>query len=136
MFGIYAATACRTVPAGDSGELITVCHTLGVAHPPGYPLFTLLGFLFDRLLPFGEPAFRVNLLSAVAGAASIFLLLSIARRLGCSWGGAALAGALHAFSPVVWLYSTVAEVFSGSTMHGSERPRVNCTDGRSCRCTV
>src|SRR5688572_33448599 len=60
----YVATLYRTVPGGDSGELTLVAATLGVAHPPGYPLFTLLGKLFS-LIPLGTVAWRINLLSAV-----------------------------------------------------------------------
>ena len=41
----YLATLQRTVPGGDSGELIAAAVTGGVAHPPGYPLFLLLGRL-------------------------------------------------------------------------------------------
>ena len=46
----------------DSGELALVCKTLGIAHPTGYPLYTLLGRLFT-LFPFKNVIFRVNLLS-------------------------------------------------------------------------
>lgn len=59
---------------GDSGELVAeACH-LGVAHPPGYPLFVLLGHLAIKL-PLPEawlnsqtPAYRVNLMNATFGA--------------------------------------------------------------------
>src|SRR5207253_6333860 len=55
---VYAATAYPYVAGGDSGELTVVSATLGVAHPPGYPLFTLLGHLFSYL-PIGTVAYRV-----------------------------------------------------------------------------
>ena len=57
----------------DSPEIITVSACLGIAHPPGYPLFTLLGHLFS-LLPLGPLCLRVNLLSAVTGALACTLL--------------------------------------------------------------
>src|SRR5262245_48960660 len=81
----YALTLYRTVPGGDSGELILAAQTLGVAHPPGYPLFTMLGKLFS-LLPFSTIAWRINLLSAVcdAGAAAL-LLLATARWTRTVW---------------------------------------------------
>ena len=52
---IFVRTACRTVFVGDSGELAAAVHTLGVAHPPGYPLYVLLGKLFSVLVPIGRP---------------------------------------------------------------------------------
>ena len=45
VFLLYLATTCPTVYFGDSGELIAAADSLGVAHPPGYPLYTLLGRL-------------------------------------------------------------------------------------------
>ena len=53
----------------DSGELVTAAFTLGVPHPPGYPLWTLLGFLWSHLVvPFGNPAWRIGTFSVVTGA--------------------------------------------------------------------
>ncbi len=57
----------------DSPEIITVSACLGIAHPPGYPLFILLGRLFS-LLPLGPLCLRVNLLSAFTGALACYLL--------------------------------------------------------------
>ncbi|MGD9101843.1 MAG: DUF2723 domain-containing protein, partial [Anaerolineae bacterium] len=44
----------------DGGDLVTAAHTLGVPHPPGYPTYTLLAWLFTRL-SLGNVAWRVNL---------------------------------------------------------------------------
>lgn len=60
----------------DSPEIATVAATLGIAHPPGYPLYTLLGRLLS-LLPLGQPCLRVNLLSALCGALACLLLFHI-----------------------------------------------------------
>ena len=62
-FGVYVKTLAPTVSFFDSGELISAAHTLGVAHPPGYPLYVLLGWFFSRL-PVGNVAYRLNLMSA------------------------------------------------------------------------
>ena len=48
-FGVYLLTLAPTVTFIDSGELATVAATLGIAHPTGYPLFALLGWLFAHL---------------------------------------------------------------------------------------
>lgn len=73
----YCATAARYVRWGDSPEFVTVAHTLGIAHPPGYPLYTLLSALAVRI-PLGEPFFRLSLLSALFGAAAAATLAALA----------------------------------------------------------
>src|SRR5579864_3910631 len=65
-FGLYVHTLGPTlVPYRDAGEIATAVPQLGVLHPPGYPLYTLTGHLFSRV-PFANPAYRLNLLSAAA----------------------------------------------------------------------
>lgn len=78
IFVIYTITLAPSVQQIDSGELAAVQCTLGIAHPTGYPLFTLLGFLF-QLLPLPVSAIlKVNLLSAIWSATGIyFFMLSI-----------------------------------------------------------
>ncbi|HET9493263.1 MAG TPA: DUF2723 domain-containing protein [Chloroflexia bacterium] len=76
-FVVYLTTVSPTVNFIDSGELITVLYEPGVAHPPGYPLYTLLGYVASRL-PIGEIAWRVNAMSAFWGALAVgafFLLI-------------------------------------------------------------
>ena len=64
VFVIYLFTLAPSVIQIDSGELATVQATLGIAHPTGYPLFTIIGYLFLKLpLPF-TIIYRVNLLAA------------------------------------------------------------------------
>jgi len=101
---IYVRTLCPSVPGGDSGEMVQVAIELGVAHPPGYPTWTLLAHVFSRL-PWGEPAWRINLMSAVADAAASGLLSgAVGLWAGCAWTGL-LAGGAFAFAPLVWLYA-------------------------------
>jgi hypothetical protein len=72
-FGVYLRTLAPTVDFIDSGELATVAATLGIAHPTGYPLFTLIGHVFAHL-PLGMPAIqRLNLMSAVFCATALFV---------------------------------------------------------------
>ena len=61
------------IPAGDSSELIAAARTLGTAHPPGYPLWTLLAAAWGALVPLGSYAFRLNLFSAVTAALTCIL---------------------------------------------------------------
>jgi hypothetical protein len=109
--GVYVTTLYPSVPGGDSGELIVAAHRLGVAHPPGYPLFTLLGKLFT-LIPAGSVAWRVNLMTAVLGAVAAAVLVRAAWKLTRSFGAGLFAGGLFAFSPLIWRYAVQAEVFS------------------------
>ena len=66
---VYVSTLYPSAPGGDSGELIVAAHKLGVAHPPGYPLYTLAGKL-ATLVPVGirsycEPELRFMKRAAV-----------------------------------------------------------------------
>uniref|UniRef100_A0A8D0BSJ1 Transmembrane protein 260 n=1 Tax=Salvator merianae TaxID=96440 RepID=A0A8D0BSJ1_SALMN len=93
-------------------ELITAAYELGVAHPPGYPLFTLLAKLAIELLPFGSVAYRVNLLCSVFGAlAAAFLFYTVVRLSGTHAAGIFAVG-MFSFSRLTWQWSITAEVFS------------------------
>lgn len=79
---VYIRTMYPTVSGGDAGELMTVACNLGVAHPPGYPLWTWLahGLATWRGLVPGvatTPAWRVSLLSAFGNAGAATLGLSL-----------------------------------------------------------
>ncbi|MBA4388845.1 MAG: hypothetical protein C0404_12755 [Verrucomicrobia bacterium] len=107
---VYVLTLCPSVPSGDGAEFVTAACTLSVAHPSGYPLHTLLGKLFT-FIPFGSIAWRVNLLSAVADAgAAVLVFLGVVRLTRNVWPGLFSAG-LFAFSPLIWRYAVIAEVF-------------------------
>lgn len=117
---------------GDSGEIVAEGCNFGVAHPPGYPLQTMLNFIVSRpsLSFLGSPAYRANLLCALFGGLGAFWLsraaihasdVIIAQRFepyGCGLRRVLLfcLGALCAISwslsPVVWRYSSGAEVFA------------------------
>ncbi len=73
-FVVYLMTLAPSVDFIDAGELATVAHTWGIAHPTGYPLFTLLAGLW-ALLPIGSGIFRLNVFSAFlsAGGAAVAL---------------------------------------------------------------
>jgi hypothetical protein len=110
----------------DSLEFQLVTYQLGIAHPTGYPLYTILGKLFT-FLPVGNVAYRVNLMSAVFGAATVALLYLLILQLSGPQNGvritihtpiwlAHLGGIIGASllitSPVFWQQATVAEVYT------------------------
>lgn len=113
-FGVYLSTAARTVTGEDAGELATAAATLGVAHPPGYPLYCLLGKLFS-LLPVGEVAFRLALMSAFFGALTATALAALLLQLARSWPAALAVAFGFSFLRDVWAYSVVVEVYTLNT---------------------
>ena len=129
-FVVYATTLSPAVGIIDSGELAAVACTLGVAHPTGYPLFTLLGWVFSVLPIAAEKIVRLNLMSAIMTALSIsvfFLLVSsFVRMLGTrlAESGGEKGGDLRlpffasvgasfvlAFSETVWTQALAVEVY-------------------------
>ncbi len=76
-FVVYLQTLAPSADFIDAGELATVCTTLGIAHPTGYPLFTLVGWLFAHLPIPGSIIFRLNIMAAfftAMGAGGVVLL--------------------------------------------------------------
>lgn len=108
-FGLYLRTLCRTVFWYDSAELVTAAVTLGITHPPGYPLYTWLGHAFTWL-PL-EPAVAVNAMSATFAAAAVALVFLVGRQLGLDRGPAAVGAATLGTGHVFWLNAVVAEVY-------------------------
>lgn len=110
-FALYLRTLSPTIGQADSFEFQVVAHTLGVAHPTGYPLYILLGKLFT-FLPIGDIAYRVNLTSPVcASLAALFLYLFVCRLTRSRW--AALCAALaFAFARTLWSQAVIAEVYT------------------------
>jgi Protein of unknown function (DUF2723) len=89
---------------------------LGTAHPPGYPLYTMLNAAFVRIVPWGSVAFRANLLSAVFAILACLVAMAIFTRLGVrpvvAAGGAIALGLI----PQLWHFALIAEVYTLSTL--------------------
>lgn len=111
-FFVYLLTLYPTVGSEDSGELIVSAATLDIAHPSGYPLHTLLGKLFTILIPFGNIGWRVNLMSAFCGAATITLLYLTLKKLTKHDLLSLGAAFFYAFTDVFWSQSIRAEVYT------------------------
>ncbi|HEU4723457.1 MAG TPA: DUF2723 domain-containing protein [Gemmatimonadaceae bacterium] len=116
VLGLYVVTLAPTTAMWDASEYITAAYTLGIPHPPGNPLFVLLGRVAS-LLPFGGVAYRVNLLAAVCSALSAGIWFLVAERVLAQWlalrwvrvVGAGLAAVLSATAFTVWNQSVVNE---------------------------
>src|SRR5215831_11111912 len=108
---LYLLTAARDIVLGDTPELVTAAITLGIPHPPGYPLFTMLGHLFS-LLPAGPLPFRVDLLAVACGTVTVALVYFTALRISGRRAASAISAMTLAVTPLFWSWSLVAEVFS------------------------
>ena len=108
---LYAATLPRTVVLEDDGLFLMAGVHLGVAHPPGYPLYTLIVHLFTRL-PFGDAAFLGHLSSAVLGALACGAVYCCARLLRASPAPALTAAWLFGVSEQFWSQAIIAEVYT------------------------
>jgi hypothetical protein len=124
-FVVYRMTLAPGLDFIDSGELSAAACTLGIAHPTGYPLFTMLGWVFSKL-PFGaEPIVRLNTMSAVLCACAVYVVLHIVHRVLSSMasGGrtlsdrtklaaSAASALLLAFSLTFWATAVAIEVYA------------------------
>ncbi|NUR34947.1 MAG: DUF2723 domain-containing protein, partial [Gemmatimonadaceae bacterium] len=117
VLGLYALTLAPTTAMWDASEYITAAYTLGIPHPPGNPLFVLLGRVATLLVPIGSIAVRVNLLAAASSAMAAAIWFLVAERVLAQWfelrwpriTGAALAALLSATAFTVWNQSVVNE---------------------------
>lgn len=135
-FGFYLYTLAPVVTFVDSGELAAVIGTRGVAHPPGFPLYLLLGS-FAAVIPVGTLIWRLNAFSALCAAVSIALTYMIFSRVSESpapaiskkqtkgklkakhismidmpWVGASAAAFAWMTNRALWNTATVTEVYS------------------------
>ena len=93
----------------DTGEFQTVGPVLGTAHPTGFPTYVLLGWLASVVLqPFGDDAFRMNLLSAVCLGVAAAVTVDLVRALTRSLAIGVAAGLALALTPIAWSIGTAA----------------------------
>jgi hypothetical protein len=114
----YGVGVRRTLAPGDSAEFVLASATLGIPHPTGYPLYTLLGKLFASL-PFGTIPARVNFMSAFFAALALALFFQLVRgelaRRGAAasaWPAAFLAMVVLGTFPPFWRQALVAEAYT------------------------
>ncbi len=111
VLGCYLHLLPPTVTFSDSGDFITCAYTLGIAHPTGYPTWTMLGHILTWI-PLSNIGMRVTLLSCIAGALAVmlvyFCLLKLTRKLVISIVGAGV----FAFSYTHFRVSQIADVYS------------------------
>jgi len=119
---LYIATLAPTVLEADGGEFQFVPWLPGIAHPTGYPFYTLLGWLWSHLFPVGEVAWRINLLSAIFAALAVGLTYLVARQLldilylttprPARILVSVIAAGTFAITPTFWSQAVIAEVYA------------------------
>ena len=136
-FAVYFFTLGPSVGLEDSGELATAADHLGVPHPPGYPFWSMCGWVFCRLFSWvtymghPTPAWAMSLFSAVTGAFAAGCTAMLVCRSSMdmmagngeqetgnganslfAFSGGVAAALVFAFSPVMWSQSTIVEIYS------------------------
>lgn len=132
-FGGYFYTLLPSVGLEDSGEFLTAARHLGVPHPPGYPIWTIFSWIWQWIIPVGNIAWRVNLMSAFFAALAVGLAALLISKSGHVMAGK--VGFLHqldnehladliilassvsaalmlAFAPVMWSQAVITEVYA------------------------
>lgn len=129
-FATYYMTVQPSVPFWDCGEFTAATVQQQVPHPPGAPLFLMIGKIFHLLLP-GDPGWRVNMVSVVASAFTILLLYLITvmvirnfrktpiETMGdqlAVYGSALVAALAYNFSDTFWFNGVESEVYASSSL--------------------
>jgi hypothetical protein len=117
VFVLYVLTLAPSTAMWDTSEYITAAYTLGLPHPPGNPLFVLIGRVFAILPIAPTVALRINLLAAICSAVSAGMWFLITERVLVSWFaarwqrviGGSLAALIGASAFTVWNQSVVNE---------------------------
>ena len=109
---LYTTTLLPGLGGGDTAEFQRVGPTLEVAHSTGYPLYSILTWLWSKLIPIGSVAWRINLFSAVVAALSLTIFNRIAQMLGIAQRWALACTLILGLSPTFWQQATQAEIYA------------------------
>ncbi len=128
-FLVYFSTMAPSVSYWDCGEFIAVAYRLGVPHPPGSPLFLLLGRIISMFPLSPDIAFRVNIMSPIVSAFAVMFLYLIIVQVITHWkgkivettdalivfGSGVIGSLTFAFTDSHWFNAVEAEVYAMST---------------------
>lgn len=116
--GVYLRTLHPGVgPFLDSIELQTAALVRGVIHPPGSPQYLMLGRLAMSLLPGVDPAYSLNLISALAGSMTVGVVYLLTYRLTRSLIASGFAGLSLALGPLFWFESSITELYALNALY-------------------
>jgi hypothetical protein len=100
-----------SIYGGDAGDLVAAAYTGGIAHPPGYPLYSFLGYILTHI-PISTVAWRVGLLSVIPAAGTLTLIYMLLTRFTKDKVIPFIASTTLAATYLFWLYGVVPEVFA------------------------
>jgi len=112
---LYLFTLAPGVLEGDSAELQRVPAAWGIAHPTGYPSYTIIGHAFTWL-PVGNIAYRMNLFSAVCAALACGMVALVGIQIGLRRSTSVGVGLVVAASQIFWSQAVIAEVYALNTL--------------------
>lgn len=112
LFFVYAYTAAPSIYDGDSGELTAAVHSLGLAHPTGFPLYIITGKIFSLLVPIRDVAYKLNIFSSILTAAAAVFLFLVLRNFLISRTAALSSSLIFGFGNTVWSNSGAARVYA------------------------
>lgn len=128
---VFGLTVQDSVPFWDCGEFSAAAIWQQVPHPPGAPLFLMIGKVFDVLIPFGDPGWKINMASATSSAFAVLFLYLITvmaiknfrkeaiTTIGDAlavYGSAFVGAAAFTFSDTFWFNAVESEVYAMSTL--------------------
>ena len=113
-FALYVRTLAPTVAFlfDDTLEFQYVVPRLGIIHQTGYPFYALLGKLFTLIVPLNDPAFRLNLLSALDAALTVVMVYLVVRHLVTYRFAAIIAALTFAVGQTFWSQAVIAETYT------------------------
>ncbi|GEM_PF-2549207 len=125
IFLVYISTLSLTIYGGDSGDFAAAVLSRSFAHPPGYPLYVVLGIVFNYLSFFETPAANIAFVSLLSSLGALYFFIKIILILeekdslfdliSLSFEkvfALVISVVFFAFNYILWLYSVVVEVFS------------------------
>ena len=108
---LYLRTLAPDVVDADGGEFQFAAWNFGFVHPTGYPLYLILGGLFQHLVPLGNPAYRLNLFTAITAALAVAAFYLAANEITRHRGAAIIAAASFALTRAFWYDAGAAEAY-------------------------
>lgn len=128
---VYLLTVQDSVPFWDCSEFSGAAIWQQVPHPPGAPLFLMIGKMFDVLIPFGDPGWKINLVSVFSSSVTVLLLFLITtyviknlkgdepKNFGeaiAVYGGSFVGALAFTFSDTFWFNAVESEVYAMATL--------------------
>jgi len=111
-FLLYLRTLAPDVVDADGGEFQFAAWNFGFVHPTGYPLYLMLGGLFQHLVPIGNPAYRLNLFTALTAALAVAMVYLAVNQLTRHRAASMIAAASFAVSRTFWYDASAAETYA------------------------